>query len=87
MIPANDGDAAEVPEITKYVPFSAMTYPSCAAAVMATSGTARIPFASLVPITPFCQVGCAYTTLAPPPDAHSPEPPFDPLWFQTCSGI
>jgi hypothetical protein len=35
-----------------------MTYASCPAALIAMSGTARIPFATAVPLTPFCQLGC-----------------------------
>jgi len=64
-----------------------MMYASCPAALIAMSGTARIPFAGAVPLTPFCHVGCEYTTLAPPPDAHNPDPPANALSFQTFSGM
>lgn len=65
-----------------------MMYASCPAALIAMSGTARIPFDCAVPLTLFCQVGCEYTTLAPPPEAQSPDPPDTaPLSFQTFSGM
>jgi hypothetical protein len=83
--PANEGEAADVPAMTHSLPFSSMMYPSCPAAAMATSGTVRI--APLMPLTPFCQLGSAYTTLAPPVEAQSPDPPSSALSFQTFSGM
>jgi hypothetical protein len=57
--PAKEGEAADVPAMTDKEPFSSITYPSWPAAVMAISGTVRMPFPALAPATPFCQEGCA----------------------------
>jgi hypothetical protein len=87
ITPAKEGEAADVPAISHSDPFSTMMYPSWDAAVIATSGTARIPFAALMPFNPFCQVGCEKKRLAPPPEDHNPDPPFDALSFHTSSGM